>query len=298
MATTKKTTTNDSGEGIRVSDADSELLASLQSAAKSVAAVVAQGKTVVKALERFDAPKSLDRQDYLADALDALRGVDLSAYGCGALQGVIAESIEQRLRTLRATAHHELLTGLRDGVEKAEHLRVLSDSPLVVYVHPLTVELLIEQKKAVWTYAHETLQTVPLAVEEILAAHRTLVDAFRASRVDSQTFWTLLRKAYEMVLILDGLSAGSRIDIVEMLPALAWIWPQQAAVKKAGVFPRYLLAYQLQKLRADGLLQNQGLRMELGSATGGSTRNKQNVLFIPQGPSEGQYYLSICFRQA
>ena len=118
MATTKKTTTNDSGEGIRVSDADSELLASLQSAAKSVAAVVAQGKTVVKALERFDAPKSLDRQDYLADALDALRGVDLNAYGCGALQGVIAESIEQRLRTLRATAHHELLTGLRDGVEK------------------------------------------------------------------------------------------------------------------------------------------------------------------------------------
>ena len=182
MATTKKTTTNDSGEGIRVSDADSELLASLQSAAKSVAAVVAQGKTVVKALERFDAPKSLDRQDDLADALDALRGVDLNAYGCGALQGVIAESIEQRLRTLRATAHHELLTGLRDGVEKAEHLRVLSDSPLVVYVHPLTVELLIEQKKAVWTYAHETLQTVPLAVEEILAAHRTLVDAFRASR--------------------------------------------------------------------------------------------------------------------
>lgn len=277
-------------------ESESELLASLHAAAKSVNKVVAHGKSLVKSLEKLDAPKSLERQDYLSDAIEAMKGVDLTPFGCGAYQKELIHAMEQRLRALRATAHQEIMSGIVAGVDKPEHLRVLSDNPLVIYVHPLTVEIHFDKLNATWTYAHEVLQTVSLVPSEILSAHRELVDVFRASRIDSSLFWTLLKHAYEMVLIKNELPSGSRIDIVEMLPAMAWLWPNPAVMKKTGTFPRYLLAYQIQKLRADGMLQNKGQRLELGTATGGSTRNKQNVLFIPQGASEGQYYLSLCFR--
>ena len=43
------------------------------------------------------------------------------------------------------------------------------------------------------------------------------------------------------------------------------------------------------------LLERRGRRISLGTATGGSTRNKRNVLFVPVSVTDGQYYLSIVF---
>ncbi len=279
-------------------ESESELLVALQGTAKSVNKVLTNGKIIVKALEKLDTAKSLERQDYMADAIEALRTTDLTTFGCGATQKDLLHALELRLRDLRIHAHHNLIAGLTQGNEKNNSLRIISDNPLVIFINPLTLEVQFEQMKAVWTYAHELLQTTSLDPEEILEAHKSLVDVFRATRIDSQQFWNILKLAYDMVLLKKKEPAGASVDIVELLPPLAWLWPNLAAMKKTAVFPRYLLAYQLQKLRADKLLQNHGLRLELGTATGGSTRNKNNVLFIPMGVSEGQYYLSICFRQA
>ena len=279
-------------------ESESELLVALQAAAKSVNKVLASGKVIVKALEKLDSAKSLDRQDYVADAIEVLKTSDLNSFGCGATQNALILTLEHRLHDLRMHAHHNLVAGITQGVDKPENLRILSDVPLVIYIHPLTLEVHFEQTKANWTYAHEQLQTTSLDPSEILEAHKSLLDTFRASRIDSQQFWDILKTAYEMVLLKKKEPASSRVDIVELLPPLAWLWPNPNAMKKSPSFPRYLLAYQLQKLRADKLLQNHGSRLELGTATGGSTKNKNNVLFIPMGASEGQYYLSICFRQA
>lgn len=277
-------------------ESESELLVAIQAAAKSVNSVLTSGKALCKALEKLDTSKALDRQDYVSDALEALKVTDLTLYGCGAQQQDMIKTLESRLHKMRMNARQALMNGLSQGVEKPEHLKVLSDSPLVIYMHPLTLEVHFEQTKAVWTYAHEQLQTVSLDPEEIIAAHHALVDTFRASRIDSQTFWKICKLSYDMVLLKDGHPAGTRIDIVELLAPLMWLWP--TALKKTTTFPRYLLAYQLQKLRSDKLLQSQNIRLELGTATGGSTRNKANVLFVPMGAFEGQYYLSICFKQA
>lgn len=279
-------------------ESESELLVALQATAKSVNKVLANGKALVKALEKLDSSKTLERQDYVADAVDVLKTTDLTMFGCGASQKDLQNALEVRLRDLRMHAHHNLLAGLNQGVDKPEHLKILSDNPLVVYVHPLTLEVQFEQAKATWTYAHEALQTASLDVTEILEAHKSLLETFRASRIDSHQFWEILKTSYEMVLLKKKEPASSRVDLVELLPALAWLWPNAAALKKTSTFPRYLFAYQLQKMRADKLLEKNGVRLELGTATGGSTRNKNNVLFIPMGVSEGQYYLSICFRQA
>lgn len=279
-------------------ESESELLLVLKTTAKSVNKVLTSGKTLVKSLEKLDSTKALDRQDYVADALDVLKTTDLAQYGCGAQQKEIMAALDQRLRTLRANAHHLLLAGLKKGIDKPENMRILSDNPLVIYVHPLTLEVNFEQAKATWTYAHEPLAVTSLDPEDILNTHKTLLETFRASRIDSQNFWSVCKLAYEMVLLKHGQQIGSRVDIVELIPPLTWLWPNPTALKKNNTLPRYLLAYQLQKLRADGLLQNRNFRLDMGTATGGSTRNKANVLFVPMGISEGQYYLSICFRQA
>ena len=278
-------------------ESDSDLILALQGIGKTVNKVLTNAKSLVKSIEKMDGVKSLERQDYLADVLDCIKTTDLTSFGCGGDQNELVHALETRLRTLQLNARQNLMTGLSGAFDNANHFRILSDSPLVVYMHPLTLEVHFETGKATLCYAHEVLQTVSCVPEEILSAHQSLVEVFRASRIESQQFWQILKLAYDMVLLKEGQPVGARVDIVELLPALAWVWPNAAAIKKSGVFPKYLLSYQLQKLRADGLLTNRGWRLDLGTATGGSTRNKANVLFIPMGHTEGQYYLSICFRQ-
>ena len=278
-------------------ESDSDLLLALQGIGKTVNQVLTNAKGLVKSIEKIDNAKALERQDYLTDLLDSLKSNDLAMFGCGTDKAALTHAVESRLRTLQLNARQNLMTGLHAAFDNPSHLRIISDSPLVIYMHPLTLEVHFETGKAVLTYAHEALQTVSAVPEEILNAHQMLVENFRACRIDSQQFWQVLKLAYDMVLLKEAQPSGARIDIVQLLPALAWIWPNAAVTKKNTGFPKYLLAYQLQKLRSDGMLVNRGLRLDLGTATGGSTRNKANVLFIPMGHSEGQYYLSICLRQ-
>ena len=279
-------------------DSDHALLAAIQATAKSLQKTLSSYKALTKALERLDKPSTLSRQDYLAEAYAALQSADLWLLGCGEQKNAIAEAIDHKLRTLRSTAHHALLSGLEACLENPGHMRIISDNPLVLFVHPLTLEVQFEQSRAQWTYAHEPLQTTSLDPKEIMGAHAQILDAIRDTRIDSGQFFSCCKKAYDMALIKDGIAMGSRVDLVELVAPLAWLWPlDRRAKKNFAVLPRHILAYQLQKLRADKMLQVQGWRMDLGSATGGTTRNKANVLYIPQGPTEGQYYLSICFRQ-
>ena len=277
-------------------DSESDLLASVQATAKALAKVLGDYKSTLKALEKLDSPKSLERQDYLADAVSLLKKVDLSRLGCGERQKEFESALNERLRQLRANAHHNLITGLTKGMEKPGQLKIISDSPLVIYMHPLTLEVNFEQSRCQFTYAHEPLASTSLEPEEIMNVHAAQVDIFRSIRIDSNRFWDICHLAYEMVLMKNKQSPETHVDIVELLPALSWLWPNQGN-KKLSPFPKYLLAYQLQKLRSDKMLQNHNLRLDLGTATGGSTKNKANVLYVPLGGTDGQYYLSICFRQ-
>ncbi|MCL2325257.1 MAG: hypothetical protein FWC40_01955 [Proteobacteria bacterium] len=279
-------------------DSDHALLATIRATTKTLQQILSSYKPLVKALERLDKASALSRQDYLAEAYAALQSADLGLLGCGEQKNAIAGALDHKLRALRLTAHHALLSGIEACLENPAHMRIISDNPLVLFIHPLTLEVQFEQSRAQWMYAHEPLQTTSLDPEEIMGTYEQILDAIRAMRIDSGQFFSCCRKAYDMALIKDGLAMGSRVDLIELMAPLAWLWPLDKRAKKSfAALPRHILAYQLQKLRADKMLQHQGWRMDLGSATGGTTRNKANVLYIPQGPSEGQYYLSICFRQ-
>jgi len=276
---------------------DSELVLSFQTMQKTLKRVLDSYKTLSKALERFDKKDALTRQDYLSEALSAVKNADLSIIGCADRKDIISKELEERLRTLHMNAHRALVTGLADHVENQAHMKIVSDNPLVIYVHPLTLEVQFDTFKATWTYAHEPLATTSLDPAEIMASHAELLNAFRAARIDSNQFFNICRQAYEMAAIKNNLKFGERVNLVELLTPLAWLWPDEQKGKKGmTILPKYLFAYQLQKLRADKLLQSGDVRIDLGAATGGTTRNKNNVLYVPHSSVEGQYYLSICYR--
>ena len=221
----------------------------------------------------------------------------MAPYGGADSYAALIRGLEDRLRTLRTTARQDLIAGLNATAPKPDQIKMVSDSPLVLYVHPLTLEVNFEQCKTTWSYAREPMAQSSLDPSDIWNVYGELLDQFRAARIDSKSFWQALKAAYDIVLLKDGKPAGERIDIVDVLVPMAWIWPHAVQLKKATQFPRYLLAYQIQKLRQDGLIAHNGYRLDLGTATGGSTKNKANVLFIPMGPTEGQYYLTMCFRR-
>ncbi len=278
---------------------ENALLVTLQTMQKSLKRVMDSYKALSKALDRFDKNEALDRQDYLGDAIAALKTTDLTLIGCADQKELVCRGLEDRLHSLRLNAHRALVTGLTELVENKNHIKIISDNPLVIYVHPLTLEVNFETAKAKWTYAHEDMATTSLDPKEIMSVHADLLNTFRALRIESSQFFGICHMAYQMALIRNGLKIGDRVDIVELLAPLSWLWPDTPSSKKSAFqLPRYLLAYQLQKLRGDKMLQANGLRLDLGAATGGTTRNKSNVLYVPQGATEGQYYLTICFRSA
>lgn len=278
-------------------ETDAELWSALQQMSRTVNQVVAASKPIAKALDKMGDVASLNRQDYVADALNAIQHADLAPYGGADSYAALIRGLEDRLRTLRTTARQDLIAGLNATAPKPDQIKMVSDSPLVLYVHPLTLEVNFEQCKTTWSYAREPMAQSSLDPSDIWNVYGELLDQFRAARIDSKSFWQALKAAYDIVLLKDGKPAGERIDIVDVLVPMVWIWPHAVQLKKATQFPRYLLAYQIQKLRQDGLIAHNGYRLDLGTATGGSTKNKANVLFIPMGPTEGQYYLTMCFRR-
>ena len=278
-------------------ETDAELWSALQQMSRTVNQVVAASKPIAKALDKMGDVASLNRQDYVADALNAIQHADLAPYGGADSYAALIRGLEDRLRTLRTTARQDLIAGLNATAPKPDQIKMVSDSPLVLYVHPLTLEVNFEQCKTTWSYAREPMAQSSLDPSDIWNVYGELLDQFRAARIDSKSFWQALKAAYDIVLLKDGKPAGERIDIVDVLVPMAWSWPHAVQLKKATQFPRYLLAYQIQKLRQDGLIAHNGYRLDLGTATGGSTKNKANVLFIPMGPTEGQYYLTMCFRR-
>lgn len=275
---------------------DSSFLTATAAMSKTLNKLLTQYRNAGKALDKLNSAKNLARQDHLAAASTALRSVDLGVFGLADQQRDIALEIDARLKVLRQSASSVLLEGLHQCFPTANQMKMLSDNPLVLYLHPLTLEVDFEQSKGTLLYAHEVIQTCPLVAEDIMAAHAAILTDIRETRIEASAFFDACKMAYDMVRIKEGLGIAERVDIVDLLLPLGWIWPKQGK-KTLAALPRHILAYQLNRLRADNLQSHKGWRIELGAATGATTRNKSKVLFVPHAQTEGQYYLSICFRQ-
>lgn len=211
--------------------------------------------------------------------------------------GGLTKYVERRKRKRRM----DFMRGL-DRAGRRQDLRVekLSESPLTVSVHPFTVQADFQANEATLSFARCTVDTVALDPGAVLEAREARREEILEAAVDSERFFERLHRAYRAVLDARREAEGERVDLVDLLAPLAlyssdveaWRGSDLAAI---GPYPRYQLAFQLTQLRRDGLLEHQGRRLDLGTATGGSTEDKDDVLYIPSGPRDGQYYLSIRF---
>ena len=191
-------------------ETDAELWSALQQMSRTVNQVVAASKPIAKALDKMGDVASLNRQDYVADALNAIQHADLAPYGGADSYAALIRGLEDRLRTLRTTARQDLIAGLNATAPKPDQIKMVSDSPLVLYVHPLTLEVNFEQCKTTWSYAREPMAQSSLDPSDIWNVYGELLDQFRAARIDSKSFWQALKAAYDIVLLKHGKPAGER----------------------------------------------------------------------------------------
>ncbi len=254
-----------------------------------------------KALDALCKKGALERIDALGRELGALEGAELGGLGLEAERAQLADGLRRHLERLRTERRASVMGPLQrlaqaDGVP----VRVLSESPPTLLLAPLGCELDFEAGVARLTYAREPVMEAGLDAKEILAQRDKAMALIRDAAEPTERFFRSALAAYRLVLAAREAEPGDRVDLVDLLAPLGLLatdsgrW-RKTPLSKMSDYPRYLLAYQLQRLRREGALEQGGRRIDLGTATGGATRDKRNVLYIPTTADEGQYYLSVRF---
>lgn len=215
----------------------------------------------------------------------------------------VEDLLEAELPRLKTKARMKFLATL-EMLAGREELKVerLSEAPLVLYLKPLTLEVDFDGGGAKLLFGHESIVELSIDARAIIEERKKILSRLKNEALSSQEFFPLLKKAYLSVLARVGAEFGDRVDLVDVMIPLSMLRADPKDLRKKGIqalkpYPRELLAWQLAKLRQDGMLESQGFRLDLGAATGGSTKNKANVLFIPVGSSSGQYYGSLRFER-
>ncbi len=254
-----------------------------------------------KALKSLAKSNQLVRGNALTKALKAVEKSSLTAIGADDQRLEILAAIDAYSENQKKTIRTKFLTELTEkAAELSTPLQKIAESPLTFYLHPLTIEIDFEREKTTLSYAREPVETTAIHAGDVLETYQKSVEKIRKNAALSDAFFDLLLQAYRTVLIARGDQPGERVDLVDLLVPLSILQVNRNDWRKKGIggikeFPRYMLAYQLNRLRNDGMLERAGTRLELGTATGGSTKDKRNVLFVPSSQAEGQYYLSIRF---
>jgi len=217
----------------------------------------------------------------------------------------VRKEAERRLERARIKAGMRLTSALEAaGAEAGYELHKLSDRPLVLQLGELSVECDLSTNSAQLLFGREVAREgLECEAREVLKARSEVLDLHASwSANDGELFGRILA-GYRMLLLREGSTQGERVSLVDLLIPLSFLTSEPKAWRADG--PRGLaphsahrLAFELSRLRRSGLLEHDGLRLDLGVATGGSTANKRDVLFVPTSGAEGQYYGSIRFVEA
>lgn len=209
----------------------------------------------------------------------------------------LADELAQYATDKRGRLRTELLGRLRRlATDQGLGFELVGQEPPTVALAPLTVEIDFEAGSATILFARETVNAVTADADLIVEARARAMATIQGSAVASEVFFDRLAGAYDFARVTAGLADAERVDVVDMLTPLAIMaagvesWRSDKAPEP---FPRYLLSYQLHRLRRDGLLARNGRRLDLGAATGGSARDKSGVIFLPTSATDGQYYRSV-----
>lgn len=149
-------------------------------------------------------------------------------------------------------------------------------------------------------YARLEVGLTELDPMRVMADYQRYLKALDQDGVSSEEFIQRLYTAYRKTLAAQHRRPGDRVELVELLPELALL-AQSPKFKKDPTrenfrpYGRVRLAWDLARLRRDGVLECQGRRVTLGTATIGTTKKKDQVLYLEGPGGKGQYYLSLAF---
>ncbi len=180
--------------------------------------------------------------------------------------------------------------------------KMIASEPMEFSLPPFTVAVNLDQNLAHINYARLALAELPAKPEQITTALQKNLKMLETGWSSVQ-FFDALYDAYRIQLFEKKDHRDERVVLTDLLArvALSFQSDKFRSDPVAGnyrAYGRVRMAYDLSRLRRNGLLQRNGRRLNLGTATGSSTRNKKGVLYIEESPGRGQYYLSIWFSPA
>lgn len=209
--------------------------------------------------------------------------------------GAVREQLDAWLRHEAATRRGRLATGLRRACEGLGiELLVLTREPLELRMAPLGVQVDLDADRASITFGREVLETCEAQTEQVVAARARALSALEAEPWDPAAFHRALREAWERA------PGEGWKELSDLYPQLVlalqgprfWKDPSPRNLRPCS---RAQVCYDLWRLRRDRALSVDGWRLSLGSATGGSTRDKKRVWWLEDDQGRGQYFLTARF---
>lgn len=188
----------------------------------------------------------------------------------------------------------------KEGVECAR----VSDQPLVYGWDAFEVSCDFETGRAQVLFGRELCDETEIVAAAIGKATATVKERHESWRGQpTAELFARLRRAYVMAAAATDAASGARVAIVDLIVPLANLITAPARWRQKGPeglspYPRERLVVELHQLRRQAALEAGGLRLELGVATGTSTSNKADVVFVPSNGRDGQYYATVRFVEA
>ncbi|MCB9883063.1 MAG: hypothetical protein H6832_17050 [Planctomycetes bacterium] len=174
--------------------------------------------------------------------------------------------------------------------ERSLTLTEMGQQPPVFDAGGVQVEIDFDKEEAHLSYGREPLCKTALEPVHILDARKQETERLEASWPGADVMFDAFASAYRARLGRENKPAGERVFLVDLLPELQL----EASLRglRGVIEDKAALAYCLDRLAREGALEREGQRIELGTATGGSTKDKKRVVFLRHGLGGGQYYLT------
>ena len=256
-----------------------------------------------KALQKLASAAMLESPRKVKEACKLLEQSNPKALG---LDIDFAELLESTAADQRRRANERKVKFGRMLIESAESeglaCKMIATEPMEFSLPPFTVAVNLDQNLAHINYARLALEELPAKPDRITAALQKNLKMLEIGW-SSEQFFDALYDAYRLQLFEKKGHRDERVVLTDLLAQVALSFQSDKfrsdpVVGNYRAYGRVRMAYDLSKLRRNGLLQRNGRRLNLGTATGSSTREKKGVLYIEESPGRGQYYLSIWFSPA
>jgi len=256
-----------------------------------------------KALKKLASADTLESPSKVKEACKALEQTNPKSFGMDIDFTELLESAtadQQQRASARKVKFGRMLN--ESAESQGLTCKMITTEPMEFSLPPFTVGVNLDQNLAQINYARLALEELQARPDQITAAHQKNLKRLETGW-SSEQFFDALYDAYRMQLFEKKGRQGERVVLADLLACVALSFQSDKFLSDpvAGnyrAYGRVRMAYDLSKLRRNGLLERNGQRLNLGTATGSSTRNKKGVLYIEESPGQGQYYLSIWFSPA